>query len=52
MPVTTPVIESIVATDEGTQVHKPPGAVLDKVIVAPTHTVVGPEMVSMVGLTV
>lgn len=52
IPVTTPVKTPTIATAGELLVHRPPGVVLDNVVVAPTQTLGEPVMVSGTGFTV
>ena len=50
-PVTTPVPAPTVATAVLLLLHEPPPVVLDKIVVAPTHTVSAPVIGAGSGLT-
>ena len=51
IPVTTPVVLPMVATDGVPLLHVPPVVRSVSVIVAPAHTAVGPLMAAGAGLT-
>jgi hypothetical protein len=52
IPVTTPVVELIVAVTVLDDDHVPPGVMLESVVYAPVHMVAAPVIGPGVGLTV
>ena len=51
IPVTTPVVGSMVATDDGALLQVPVVGVLPSVMVRPAHTLSGPVMADGSGFT-